>query len=58
MTRKDFIVIAEAMVAQIKAGHIKKKAIDSAIKTMGDHLLETNYDFSYQTFGDYIKARL
>ena len=58
MTRKDFIVIADAMVAQIKAGHIKKKFIDEAITEMGHKLLETNPSFSYQTFGDYIKARI
>jgi hypothetical protein len=58
MTRKDYIVIAEAMIDQIRLGYIKKKDTDKAIYAMGNALKRANHKFSHDTFESYIKKGL
>ena len=54
MTRKDYIVIADAMIKQIDRGFIKKKDIEKAINVMSNALSSDNYRFDYGKFEDYI----
>jgi len=54
MTRKDYILIAGAMIKQIDRGFIKKKDIARAINVMSYELSIDNYRFDYGKFEDYI----
>ena len=56
MTRKDYIIIANAMVAQIDAGYVQKRDIFVFITEMADALKRDNPKFSHTTFGDYIRG--
>lgn len=58
MSRKDYIIIAEAMIIQINKGFIKKKNIEDAIDTMAKALKSDNYAFRHGTFRDYIMERI
>ena len=56
MTRKDFIVIADGLVAMINHG--VKKYIDEAISEMAYRLNFTNDRFNSVKFKKYINERI
>jgi hypothetical protein len=58
MSKKDYIILAEVLIDQIRLGYIKKKDIEKAIYTMGNALKRDNYKFSHDTFEAYIKKGL
>ena len=55
MTRKDYIIIAEAMIEQINDGTVKKKYIGGFIAKMAVRLKADNYNFNFDTFENYIR---
>lgn len=58
MKRKDYIVIADAVVSMIELRVIKIKAIDEAITIICRELKSDNYMFDEQKFKTYIKERI
>jgi len=58
MTRKDYIVIADAMVKQIQCMYVKKRDIQSHINIMCNHLRIDNNSFDADKFHKYIKERI
>jgi len=55
MSRKDYIVIANAMIGQINNGFVKKKDIDVFIGAMRNRLAMNYSNFMADTFINYIK---
>ena len=53
MTRKDYIIIADAIIKMIRLGFVKKK--DEAVTVMCDKLSSDNYKFDYDKFREYIE---
>ena len=58
MSKKDYIIIADAMIIQINMGFVKKKYIEGFIDKMANELKNDNYKFSHDTFNDYIRKAI
>ena len=58
MSRKDYVLIADGIVAMINHGVIKKKAIDEAIDEMAYRLRLVKGNFDSGIFKNYIKERI
>ncbi len=58
MSRKDYILLAEHLVHQIKKGYIKKKYIGNAISDLSLDLKNDNHRFSFDTFSTYVYRKL
>ena len=58
MSRKDYIIIADAMIIQINMGFVKKKYVGGFIARMANELKNDNYRFSHDTFNDYIRKAI
>ena len=58
MTRKDYIIIANAMVAQIDLGYVRKVDILGFIQEMALNLKEDNEKFDSEKFEDYIRSNI
>ena len=58
MSRKDYILIAEAIITMIRTKTIKKLGIKSAIATMCILLKGDNYSFDSDRFEKYIMERI
>ena len=56
MTRKDYIIIANVMIAQIELGYVRKADILGFIQEMADALEDENPKFDSEKFEDYIRG--
>ena len=58
MTRKDYIIIANVMIAQIELGYVRKADILGFIQEMADALEDENPKFDEEKFEEYIRSMI